>query len=115
MAVEIPILHLLARDWAEHGCGDLAAYTTRLYASIDAWLPQLPAAAHPVAHAIRSGDWLTGYRDLHTLGEIIERMAVRRMRRSKALPGGIEEFLADPDACAFAARWRAQRSRTGLG
>ena len=72
---------------------------------------------------MRQHDWLTAYRDLSAVAQAIDRMSVYRLRRENTLAGGIEEFLADavgfeadfqcfmPEAMAFAAKWRAERSR----
>ena len=113
--------HLLARDWTQHGDGTLAQYTAQIYASLECFIDDLPTAAREVAALMQRHDWLGSYRDVGAVGCVIERMAIHRMRRANALPGGIDEFLADPagfdadfraflpDALAFAQRWRAQR------
>jgi len=113
--------HLLARDWAEHGEGTLAGYTAQIYASLPPFIGEMPPAAREVAELMRRHDWLAAYRDVAAVGNAIERMAIHRMRRANPLPGGIDEFLADPagfdadfraflpDALAFAAQWRAAR------
>ena len=113
--------HLLARDWLEHGQGTLAQYTAQIYASLENFIDDLPPPAREVAALMQRHDWLGSYRDVAAVGSAIERMAIHRMRRANALPGGIDEFLADPsgfdadfraflpDALAFAARWRAPR------
>ncbi len=119
--VDIFYDHLLARDWEQHGEGTLAHYSAQIYASVECFLDDLPAAAREVAALMQRHDWLGSYRDVGAVGRVIERMAVHRMRRANPLPGGIDEFLADPagfaadfadflpDARAFAAAWRAQR------
>ena len=113
--------HLLARDWAEHSAGTLAQYTARIYANVEDFIDDLPPAAREVAALMQHNDWLTAYANIDAVGNAIERMAIHRMRRANALPGGIDEFLGDPagfdadfraflpDALAFAAHWRAQR------
>ena len=119
--VDIFYDHLLARDWAEHGEGTLAQYSAQIYVSVNSYIDALPPAAREVAALMQRHDWLVSYRDVDAVGRVIERMAIHRMRRANALPGGIDEFLADPagfdadfraflpDALAFAAGWRAQR------
>jgi acyl carrier protein phosphodiesterase len=119
--VDIFYDHLLARDWTQHGAGTLAQYTAQIYASLEGYIDDLPVAAREVAALMRRHDWLGSYRDVAAVGRVIERMAVYRMRRANPLPGGIDEFLADPagfaadfadflpDAQAFAADWRARR------
>jgi acyl carrier protein phosphodiesterase len=113
--------HLLARDWAEHGCGTLDNYTARLYACLPDYLDFFPESARDTVRLMRANDWLGAYRDVAAVGVAIDRMAVHRLRRANTLGGGIDEFLADadgfaadfrrflPDALAFAARWRAER------
>ena len=115
--------HLLARDWATHGEGELAAYAASLYRAVRAQAQHLPDAANEVATMMQRGDWLASYRDLAAVGRAIDRMAIHRLRRPNTLGGGIDEFVADadgfaadfasflPDATAFAADWRARRAR----
>ena len=115
--------HLLARDWAEHGGGSLETYTSTLYAALDDFTVHLPDRAGEVAALMRAEDWLSSYREIDAVGQVLDRMAVHRLRRANTLAGGIEEFVADPagfetdfrsflpDAFAFAAAWRrAQRT-----
>ena len=113
--------HLLARDWANHGCGTLEDYTTRLYAVLKDYSGFLPEQARDVANRMRTHDWLCSYRSVAAVGHAIDQMAVHRLRRANPLAGGIEEFLADPegfaadyrlflpDALAFALDWRSAR------
>lgn len=113
--------HLLARDWGDHGPGELEHYTAQLYVSLDGFSAVLPEKARDVAERMSAHDWLASYRHVEAVGEAIDRMAVYRLRRANPLGGGIEEFLAEPegfeadfraflpDAMTFAREWRARR------
>ena len=113
--------HLLARDWERHCSEPLAAYAARLYAALEAHAAALPPKARETVGRMRDGDWLSSYRDVASVGQAIDRMAIYRIRRANPLAGGIEEFLADadgftadftaflPDALAFARTWRGDR------
>ena len=124
--VDIFYDHLLARDWADHGPGSLDDYTSRLYASLHARSSLLPEKAREIAELMRTNDWLGSYRNVAAVGQVIDRMAIYRLRRANPLGGGIEEFLADtagfeadfraflPDALAFSSGWRDGARRTAL-
>ncbi|WP_263771761.1 acyl carrier protein phosphodiesterase [Propionivibrio soli] len=114
--------HLLARDWARHGVGPLAAYAADVYATLDAYADFLPEAAREVAQLMRQHDWLVSYGRVEAVARTIDRMARYRLRQPNHLGGGIEEFLADaegfaadfrtflPDASRFCAEWRSRRA-----
>lgn len=118
--------HLLARDWPNHGPGQLEEYAAGLYAALETYAPALPEEARRVGALMHTHDWLCAYREVDAIGRAIDRMAIHRLRRANTLAGGIEEFLADaagfeadfrrflPDAQAFASDWRAMRDG-GLG
>lgn len=120
--VDIFYDHVLARDWTEFGRGRLDDYTQGLYAAVPPHAAALPDKAREVVELMRTNDWLGSYCDINAVGRVIDRMAIHRLRRANPLAGGVEEFLADsggfaddfraffPDALAFAAGWRAQRS-----
>ena len=113
--------HLLARDWGDHGPGELKHYTAQLYVSLDGFSAVLPEKAREVASRMSAHDWLASYQHVEAVGEAIDRMAVYRLRRANSLAGGIEEFLAEPegfeadfraflpDAMTFAREWRKRR------
>ncbi len=112
--------HLLARDWADYCAEPLDDYAARLYAALDAHAAQLPEKAREIADLMRRYDWLGSYRNIASVGQVIDRMAVHRISRVNPLGGGIEEFLADPygfetdfraffsAAKAFSTGWREE-------
>ena len=120
MLLDLFFDHCLARDWVEYAAQPLDHFTREVYRVLAAE-PELPGRLALMAPRMAAQDWLGSYRDVAAVGRVIERMAVHRMRRANPLPGGIDEFLADPagfaadfaeflpDARAFAAAWRAQR------
>ena len=124
--VDIFYDHLLARDWADYGPGSLDDYTSRLYASLHARSGLLPEKAREIAELMHTNDWLCSYRNVAAVGQVIDRMAIYRLRRANPLGGGIEEFLADaagfeadfraflPDALAFSSGWRERVKRTAF-
>ena len=113
--------HLLARDWADYGSGTLEDYVQEVYVSLSEYHECLPDSAREMSRLMHQQNWLCAYRDLSSLGRVIDRMSVYRFRRENPLAGGVEEFLADaegfasdfrcfmPDALVFAASWRAKR------
>ena len=112
--------HLLARDWCSLAPGTLDQYTSQLYAALAGYADLLPEKVREVGNLMRQNDWLGSYRNVESVGQAIDRMAVYRLKRANTLGGGIEEFLADPegfstdfrqflpDAMAFAAGWRGE-------
>ena len=115
--------HLLARDWADYASGILEDYAQEVYVSLSEYHECLPDSAREMSRLMHQQNWLCAYRDLSSLGRVIDRMSVYRFRRENPLAGGIEEFLADadgfasdfrsfmPDALDFAACWRAERGK----
>lgn len=114
--------HLLACRWANYSQLPLPVYAARMYTLLDDFAAELPEQARDVANRMQDQDWLSAYQHAEAVGQAIDRMAIYRIRRANPLAGGIEEFLADPDgftadfrafmpdALAFTATWRAQRT-----
>jgi len=70
--------HVLARRWAEHHPRPLPEYTQDLYRTLRGNLHRLPAAVHPLVHAMSRGDWLRGYATQGGIERALQGMAQRR-------------------------------------
>ncbi len=111
--------HFLALRWSRHSEESLEAFASTTYSLLErtACIPAPFAALLPF---MRDENWLIAYRSPARIAEVLDRMAVRRMRRPNSLAGGGEELLrhyagfeADfleflPAAEAFVAEQRRQ-------
>ena len=115
--------HLLARDWSDYAIPPLETFTEEVFLAVAEHAGALPERALDLAGRMQREDWLGSYRNTTAVGQAIDRMALYRLRRTTTLAGGVEEYIADregfeadfrvflPDALAYAAEWRARRSR----
>ena len=70
--------HVLARRWAEHHPRSLPDYTQDVYRTLRGNLHRLPAAVHPLIHAMSRGDWLRAYATEDGIERALQGMAQRR-------------------------------------
>jgi acyl carrier protein phosphodiesterase len=70
--------HVLARRWTEHHARPLPEYTQDVYRTLRANLDRLPAAVHPLIHAMSRGDWLRAYATQGGIDRALQGMAQRR-------------------------------------
>jgi len=118
--VDIFYDHLLARDWQRHHGEPLERFCARVYRTIGDRRDDIPAAAHGALDLMAGEDWLSSYRHLAGVADVLARMA-RRARQPNPLLHGEEEYLADPrgfagdfaawlaDARGFVGQWVAGR------
>ena len=66
--------HLLARDWADYASGILEDYAQEVYVSLSEYHECLPDSAREMSRLMHQQNWLCAYRDLSSLGRVIDRM-----------------------------------------
>ncbi|MBA2354599.1 MAG: DUF479 domain-containing protein [Acidobacteria bacterium] len=69
--------HVLARTWPCHSAQPLPDFTREVYGSFERHLTRLPTAIHPLARAMRRGDWLGGYAHIAGIDGALRGMAQR--------------------------------------
>jgi acyl carrier protein phosphodiesterase len=95
--------HVLARRWAEHHPRPLPDYTQDVYRTLRGNLHRLPAAVHPLIHAMSRGDWLRTYATQGGIERALQGMAQRRPvaagigTAGQQLTEQFERFSADFD------------------
>lgn len=103
--------HFLARNWNRHHPLPLEEFAGRIYRLLEEHFPLLPPGLQRVAPRMIRHDWLVSYRDVETIGLVLERIA-GRLRRPLPLGRGVgdlrrhygdlegdcEEFLAEARA-----------------
>ncbi len=92
--------HLLARTWPAHHPQPLPEFTQDVYRTLRTNLSRMPAAAHPLIHAMSRHDWLLAYADIEGIDRALRGMAART-----PVARGIATAAAelDRDYAAFAA------------
>ena len=96
--------HLLARSWPAHHAQSLPDFTQDVYRTLRANLDRMPAAAHPLVHAMSRHDWLLSYAHIRGIDRALRGMAARApIARGLAtaaidLERGYAAFAADFDA-----------------
>ncbi len=103
--VDLAYDHFLARDWAYFSSEPLAAFSARVYRTLEAHYDYLPPRLARLLPAMRDGDWLTAYARLENTAHALDRMAYR-LRRPELLQGTLPELRAayphlDSDFHAF--------------
>lgn len=119
VVVDILYDHLLANRWHQFHPQALEDYCARVYRLIDERLPDIPPAAHPALKRMAAEDWLSSYRHLDGIADVLARMS-RYARQPNPLRHAEQEYLADPagfaadftawlhDAQGIASRWPAR-------
>lgn len=95
--VDVYYDHVLAREWATHGEGDLPSFADDVYRTLQRNLDRLPPAVLPLVHAMTRGDWLAGYADISNIDRALRGMA-RRARVAAGIGTAAEELARDYDA-----------------
>ena len=95
--------HVLARRWAEHHPQPLPEYAQDVYRTLRGNLHRLPAAVHPLIHAMSRGDWLRAYATQGGIERALQGIALRRPvaagigTAGQLLTEHFERFSADFD------------------
>jgi len=83
--------HFLARNWSRHHPLPLEAFAARVYRLLEEHFPLLPPGLQRVASRMIRHDWLVSYREIDTIGVVLERIA-GRLRRPLPLGRGIDDL-----------------------
>lgn len=95
VVVDIVYDHLLACRWHEHHPQPLDAFCAQVYRLIDERLADIPVAAHFALKLMADEDWLSSYRDIDGIADVLARMS-RRARQPNPLLHAEQEYLGDP-------------------
>jgi acyl carrier protein phosphodiesterase len=97
--------HFLARNWGQFAPMPLEQFTHEAYAVFTPYIPMLPEEARITMERIIGHDWLTSYREIAGIEDVLGRLSGRlseRMQRPvslhlsvKDLQGHHDEFEAD--------------------
>jgi acyl carrier protein phosphodiesterase len=95
VVVDILYDHLLARRWHELHPRPLAEFCVEVYRLIGARLDDIPPSAHFALQLMADEDWLSSYREIDGIADVLARMA-RRARHPNPLLHAEQEYLGDP-------------------
>lgn len=119
VVVDILYDHLLARRWQELHDRPLAEFCAEVYRLIGTRLDDIPVGAHFALKLMVDEDWLSSYRYIDGIADVLARMA-RRARQPNPLLNAEQEFLGDPagydldfrnwlvDAQRFVGQWSSK-------
>lgn len=85
--------HFLAREWDRYSPEPLPRFAARVYGALEQHHALLPERLQAVAIRMAAGDWLVSYREVSSIGAVLERMS-GRLTRENSLPRGIEDLTA---------------------
>ncbi len=83
--------HFMAKNWSAYSPVPLEIFTAEIYHLLQEHELQLPAAFRPVARRMIAHDWLVSYRNVETIGTVLERIS-QRLRRPTPLAEGLAEL-----------------------
>ncbi len=96
--------HILAREWESHSATPLPQFAVEVYASFDRVRPYIAQEAFERLDAMRTDDWLCGYRDLAGITRALEGISSRFRRPVDLVPAvGVLERDYDAFRADFAA------------
>ncbi len=75
IALDIFYDHFLAKNWTQYSPLSLEQYTQSFYANATPYLPKLPSEAQYFFNLIKNGDWLTAYRQIENIEQVLKRMS----------------------------------------
>lgn len=90
--------HFLARNWQEYADMPLENFTAQAYAEFTPHLPTLPEEARVTLERIIEHDWLTSYREIAGIEDVLTRLSGRlsdRLQRSVTLHSAVRELRED--------------------
>lgn len=88
--------HFLASQWERYSGGPLDAFAQRVYALLMHNLDRLPGRLREMAPRMAAQDWLTSYRDVDAVHDVLDRMS-RRFPRATALHDAGLELVGQYD------------------
>jgi acyl carrier protein phosphodiesterase len=89
--------HFLARNWSHYSAIPLERFTQAAYAAFTPLAPTLPSEARITLERIIEHDWLTSYREISGIEDVLERLSHRlteRLKRPMALHSAVRELRA---------------------
>lgn len=105
--------HFLAKNWSRHATMPLSTFTSQVYRTLEKHRNTLPAGLQQIVPRMITHNWLESYRDIKTIGVVLERLASRlsrptplaqgltELRRHYSdLEGDFSQFLPEAVACA---------------
>lgn len=95
VVVDILYDHLLASRWDEYHTQPLGAFCAEVYRHIDLRMGDIPPSAHFALNLMAEEDWLTSYRHIDGIADVLARMS-SRARQPNPLRNAEQEYLADP-------------------
>lgn len=87
--------HFLARNWAEYSTTPLPQFTHGAYADFTPHISTLPEEARITLERIIEHDWLTSYREIAGIEDVLERLSGRlteRLNRPMALHSAVKDL-----------------------
>ncbi|MGV3756344.1 MAG: ACP phosphodiesterase [Verrucomicrobiota bacterium] len=87
--------HFLARDWMRFSETPLAQYNQEAYRVFTPHLPALPEEARITLERIIEHDWLTSYREIAGIEDVLERLSGRlaeRLNRPMSLHSAVKDL-----------------------
>lgn len=89
--------HFLARDWAQFSEVPLESFTHTAYRDFTPLASTLPEEARITLERIIEHDWLTSYRDISGIRDVLERLSHRlsdRLKRPMSLHSAVKDLRA---------------------
>lgn len=83
--------HFLARNWSRYSSERLEDFTVRVYRALEEYHARFPAPLDRIALRMAAEDWLSSYRELDGIADVLARMS-RRLSRPNALGRGVREL-----------------------
>jgi len=83
--------HFLAKNWQRYQNQTLEDFAARIYRLLEAHHEQLPPGLQQVAPRMIEYNWLVSYRDVATIGRVLQRISTR-LRRPNPLGKGLDEL-----------------------
>ncbi|HZV55648.1 MAG TPA: ACP phosphodiesterase [Rhodocyclaceae bacterium] len=96
VVVDILYDHLLASRWHELHARPLDEFCAGVYRLINARLGDIPPSAHFALQLMADEDWLSSYRHIDGIADVLARMS-RRARQPNPLLHAEQEYLGEPE------------------
>jgi len=87
--------HFLARNWSQFADMPLEQFTHTAYAELQPYASKLPEEARITLERIIEHDWLTSYREIAGIEDVLERLSGRlteRLQRPMALHSAVKDL-----------------------
>lgn len=98
IALDMHFDHLLARDWARWGDGELDDFTARAYKILRMRFDTLPPRLQAIVPSMVADDWLGGYRRRDSVDRAITRIATRLSRNGERLLACLDDLRREEAA-----------------